>query len=143
MEKVMPSPGTKGDTKHPFRFELKTHERTFFFRFFFFALLLLFGIWFLFKSVGVFVCCSAESNTEMTEWMLVLGGHIHAFLPSAEDLRIGGSMAHPDKVGVVRQTIVSSCVFIGIGMAAGGLAAQAGPQFSRGLEPAVRGHQGW
>jgi hypothetical protein len=94
MEKVMPSPGTKGDTKHPFRFELKTHERTFFFRF----LLFLLAKWWLILSNSSF---SAESNTEMTEWMLVLGGHIHAFLPSAEDLRIGGSMAHPDKVGVV------------------------------------------
>ena len=67
---------TPGPHKHNNRFELETHQRTWFF--------------------------SCESTSEMTEWMMTLGGQIMAYVADPDDNSVGGKMSNPDRGGYIR-----------------------------------------
>lgn len=67
---------TPGPHKHNNRFELETHQRTWFF--------------------------SCESTSEMTEWMMTLGGQIMAYVADPDDNSVGGKMSNPDRAGYIR-----------------------------------------
>lgn len=65
----------KSDSKHQYRFELVTHDRTWYF--------------------------SAESVAAMTQWMMLLGALVQTYKPTEEDKAIGGKMADPDAQGQI------------------------------------------
>lgn len=77
MKSVRPPSSMKVDGKHPYRFELETYERTFYF--------------------------STDTAQEMTEWMTFLGATIQAYKPTAADSQVGGSMCSPDKEGWLKK----------------------------------------
>ena len=73
---VRPTIATKPDAKHANRFELETHQRTWYF--------------------------SADTTKELTGWMLTLKAMIMTYSASPEDSAIGGRMANPDKGGWIK-----------------------------------------
>lgn len=76
MVSIKPTAMTPGVHKHNNRFELETHHRTWFF--------------------------SCEKTSEMTEWMMVLGGQIMTYVADPDDNSVGGKMSNPERAGFIR-----------------------------------------
>ena len=73
---VRPTPATKAESRHRFRFELETQQRTWYF--------------------------NAHTANDLTQWMMTLGAMIQTYVSSPEDTSIGGRMANPEKCGWVK-----------------------------------------